>query len=147
MVRHGEVAVLHFVNGPAIRSADAISIRDAWDAPSNTNLVIKLTNPRQVWAGLLLASTRIGNAQIYVDPALAQTPADLLEAARRSVPGALPSHWVAKPDADAVISKMLGDLDPFPEIKVAIPEPPRLLWDLPRMCVTGSAKRWYAAGL
>ncbi|QDM31222.1 hypothetical protein FNL55_07880 [Tardiphaga sp. vice352] len=124
VVRHGEVARLHFVNGPAIRSADAISIRDAWDAPSNTNLVIKLTNPRQVWAGLLLASTRIGNAQIYVDPALAQTPADLLEAARRSVPGALPSHWVAKPDADAVISKMLGDLDPFPEIKVAIPEPP-----------------------
>jgi len=125
VVRHGEVVRLHFANDPAIRTADAISIRDAWDAPADTGLVIELADPRRVWAGLLLASTRIGSAQVqvYVDPALAQTPAQLVEAARCSLPGALPSHWVAKPDADAVISQMLSDLESFPEFKVAEQEP------------------------
>ena len=123
VVRHGEVVRLHFGNDPAIRTADAISIRDAWDAPANTSLVIELGDPRQVWAGLLLASNRVGSAQVYVDPALARTPAELVAAARRSLPGALPSHWVGKPDADAVIDQMLSDFLPFPESKVAGQEP------------------------
>ena len=124
VIRQGEVARLAMGSDPAIRAADAISIRDAWDAPLDTNLVIELTDPRRLWAGLLLASSRIGSAQIYVDPSLARTPADLVEAARRSLPAARPSHWASQPDADALISKMLIDLDPFPEFEVGEPKLP-----------------------
>ncbi len=121
VIRQGEVARLDFRNDPAIRPAAAISIRDAWDAPSDASLVIELTDPRRVWAGLLLAANRIGNAQIYIDPEIARTPADLVDAARRSLPAALPSHRVVRPDNDAAISKMLDDFA-FPEPVAAQPE-------------------------
>jgi hypothetical protein len=142
VLRFGSVARLDFKNDPAIRPAAAITIRDAWDAPPDASLVIELTDPRRVWSALLLAANRIGNAQIYVDPAIARNVADLADAARRSLPADLPSHWLIRPDDDALISSILGDLR-IPEPTAAQPEqapPPIGFAENIRHAVTKDAK-------
>lgn len=122
VVRRGMVARLDFGNDPAIRPAAAISIRAARDAPRGSNFVIELADPRRVWAGLLLAANRIEHAQIYVDPSIARTHIDLVDAARRSLPAAPPSHRTLRPVNDVVVNNMLDDFDPFPELQAAEPE-------------------------
>ena len=59
--------------------------------------------------------------QIYVDPAIARNVADLVEAARRSLPANLPSHWFIRPDDDSMISNILDNLR-IPEPTAAQPE-------------------------
>ena len=122
VVRFGSVARLDFKNDPAIRPAAAIAIRDAWDAPPDANLVIELTDPRRVWSALLLAANRIGNAQICIDRAIARNLADLVDAARRSLPADLPPHRVIRPDYEAMIGQIIGQYDRIPEPAAAPPE-------------------------
>jgi hypothetical protein len=124
VVRFGSVARLDFENDPAIRPAAAIAIRDACDAPPDANLVIELTDPRRVWSALLLAANRIGYAQIYIDRAIAQNLADLVEAARRSLPADLPSHRIIRPDYDALIDQIIGQHELLPETAAAQPQQP-----------------------
>jgi hypothetical protein len=72
---------------PAIRPAATISIREARSLFAEANLVVDMTNPRRVWTSLLLTATRHKNAQMYIDPTVAGSPSELIEAARRSLPG------------------------------------------------------------
>jgi hypothetical protein len=120
--RRGDVTRLDFRCDPAIRPAAAITIRDAWDAPPDTAMVIELSDPGRVWSALLLAASRAGHQQLYIDPAIARTPAQLVVAARRSLPSAPPSHRVLRPDSDAMVRKILDDFDPFPEDVAIQPE-------------------------
>jgi hypothetical protein len=120
IVRRGEVMRLDFRYDPAIRPGAAITIRDAWDAPPDTAMAIELTDPRRVWSALLLAATRV--AQLYIDPAIARTPTELVFAARRSLPSAPPSHRVPQPDSDARMRKIFDDFDPFPRDVAIQPE-------------------------
>lgn len=121
VLRQGDVARLDFGNDPAIRPAAAISIRAAWDAPRGSHFVIELADSRRVWAGLLLAANRIEHARIHVDPSIARTPIELIDAARHSLPAAPPSHRILQPVNDMVVNNMLDDFDPFPEHEAAEP--------------------------
>ncbi|WP_298885805.1 hypothetical protein [uncultured Bradyrhizobium sp.] len=123
VLRYGDVARLDFGSDPAIRPAAAISIRAAWDAPRDSDFVIELADPGRVWAGLLLAANRSGHVRIYVDPSIARTHTELIDAARRSLPAAPPSYRSLRLANDAAINSMLDDFDPFPEYKTAEPEP------------------------
>lgn len=114
VLRRGDVTRLDFRYDPAIRPAAAITIRDAWDAPPDATMVIELTDPRRVWSALLLTANRADCAQVYIDPTIARTPAELVVAARRSLPSAPPSHRVLRPDNAATIRKILDEFDPFP---------------------------------
>jgi hypothetical protein len=107
--RRGDVTRIDFRYDPAVRPAAAITIRDAWDAPPDTAISIELADPSRVWSALLLAATRVPYAQLYIDPAIARTPAELVVAARRYLPSAPPSHRVLRPDSDAIIRKILDD--------------------------------------
>jgi hypothetical protein len=120
--RRGDVTRIDFRYDPAVRPAAAITIRDAWDAPPDTAISIELADPSRVWSALLLAATRVPYAQLYIDPAIARTPAELVVAARRYLPSAPPSHRVLRPDSDAIIRKILDDFDPFSEEVAIQPE-------------------------
>lgn len=114
VLRDGEVSRLDLTHGPAIRPAAAISIRDAWDAPNDTNLAIEVSDPRRVWSTLLLAANRIGRAQLFVQPSLAQNGTELIDVARRSIPGSL-HHQVVRRAAGANVSRRSFEVDKFPE--------------------------------
>jgi hypothetical protein len=121
--RHGKVIRLNIEDDPAIRPAEAIAIRAAWDAPPDANLVIELADPRHVWAGLLLASDRIKHARIHIDPSIAETPNELIDAARRSLPAAWMSHRAMQQNnSPTSVENMLDDFDPFPERQATEPE-------------------------
>ena len=123
VLRHGDVARLDFANDPAIRPVAAIAIRTAWDAPPDANLVVELANPRHVWAGLLLAANRAEHARIHIDPSIAETPSELIDAARRSLPAAWTSNRaVQRNNGPMAVQNMLDGFDPFPECKAAEPE-------------------------
>jgi hypothetical protein len=117
----------------AIRSAATITIREACGLPADMRLAVELTDHRRTWAALLLVAMRHEQAQLYVDPALARSTEELIDIARRSLPGALPHQRVMKSDPDAEISKFLPPIeaeDPFeperfPEPRAAVPPPPR----------------------
>jgi hypothetical protein len=96
VLRQGEVNRLDLMHGPPIRPAAAVSIRDAWDVPDDVNLAIEVSDPRWVWSALLLAASRIGCAQLFVEPTLAQNAAELIDAARRSIPGSLHNQVVRR---------------------------------------------------
>jgi MobA/MobL family len=114
VVRQGEVSRLDLMHGPAIRPAAAVSIRDAWDAPDDTNLAIEVSDPRRVWSVLLLAANRIGRTQLFVEPTLARNAAELVDAARRSIPGSL-HHRVVRSDVGTKRSRRSFEVAEFPE--------------------------------
>lgn len=123
VLRHGDVARLDFANDPAIRPAAAIAIRTAWDAPPDANLVVELADPRHVWAGLLLTANRAEHARIHINPSIAETPSELIDAARRSLPAAWTSHRAMQRNSGPMaVQNMLDDFDPFPECNATEPE-------------------------
>lgn len=66
------------------RSAAAIRIREAKQAPSEVELRVEITTPRHAWAAILLAAER--DTTLFVDPAVARTLEELVEVARSSLP-------------------------------------------------------------
>lgn len=120
VLRQGDVSRLDLMHGPAIRSAAAISIREAWDARHDTNLAIEVSDPRRVWSALLLTADRIGRAQLFVEPTLARNAAELVDAARRSIPGNL-HHRLVRRDVGTKGSRRSVEVDEFPEY--ASPQP------------------------
>lgn len=123
VVEHDQV-LKHIAWGPkvAIRSAAAISIREARGLPANASLVVELTDPRRTWGALLLAARHGQHARVQIAPAIARTPDELIDAARRFLPAAFPHRRPILADSDAKLSKMapmaaikLPDLDFLPD--------------------------------
>ncbi|WP_424578390.1 hypothetical protein [Bradyrhizobium sp. USDA 326] len=74
-------------------------------------MMIEATDPRRLWSALLLVSTRGPNVRLYVNPNVAQNKAELIKAARRSLPGALPHHRAVRTDSDAEAGKTISDIE------------------------------------
>ncbi|MGM4958776.1 MobA/MobL family protein [Bradyrhizobium barranii] len=91
-----------------IQPAAAISLRQAFGLTAPAQLTIEATDPRRVWAALLLAARYNDGVKIFVDPQIARNQLELVEAARRSLFAALPHQRTQCRDANADAS-MLGD--------------------------------------
>lgn len=123
VVEHERV-LKHIALGPeiTIRPAAAISIREARRLPANASLVVELTDARRTWAALLLAAQRGEHARVQIAPAIARTPDELIDAARRFLPASFPHRRHILGDPDAELRKMapkaaskLPDLDFLPD--------------------------------
>ncbi|MFL9826145.1 MobA/MobL family protein [Rhodoplanes sp. SY1] len=97
---------------PSVRSAHALSIREARYAPKTASLVVELTSHRSAWAALLLAADRAGSAVARIDPAVATDVAGLIAAAAASLPAPLPSELVHCQDPDVVFSEIMRNCEP-----------------------------------
>lgn len=93
-----------------IQPAASISLRQAFDLATPARLAIEATDPRRVWAALLLAARHGDDAKIFVDPRIARNQLDLVKAARRSLFAALPHQRTQRRDANAYISKRLDEV-------------------------------------
>lgn len=87
-----------------IQPAAAISLRQAFGLKTPARLTIEATDPRRVWAALLLAARHGDDARIFVDPRIARNQLWLVEAARRSLFAALPHQRTQCHDANAEAS-------------------------------------------
>lgn len=86
---------------PHIRSAFAISIREARRAPPANKLMIEVTQSQRAWAALLLAASRDGNASVRIDPAVATDAKSLAHVIRATLPAASPADLVLRTDPEA----------------------------------------------
>jgi hypothetical protein len=100
-----------------------LSLREARNLHAGVKLAVQVTDPRRVWSALLLAASRGRDARLYIDPAIANTTDASIEAARRSLPGALPSQQTMRADPDAAVGAML--LESLPETTPVTVKPPR----------------------
>lgn len=107
-------------DGLSVRPAAALSIREARNLSPESKMVIEATDPRRLWSALLLVATRGPNARLYVNPNVAQSKAELIKAARRSLPGALPHHRAVRTDSDAEAGKIISDIESRFEVLPAI---------------------------
>lgn len=136
VLRQDEVSRIDLLYSPAIRPAAAISVREAWDARHDINLAIEVSDPRRVWSALLLAADRVGRTQLFVEPTLARNTAELVDAARRSIPGSLHLQVVQR-DMGAKVSRRTFEVIEFPEYAPLQPS----LVDATRRLVPGSLRQ------
>lgn len=78
------------VDHARIQPAAALSLRQAFGLEGPARLTIEVTDPRRVWATLLLAAKHGNHAGIFVDPKIAKNQLEIVVAARRSLFAALP---------------------------------------------------------
>ncbi len=107
-LRDGAVQDIDLAKHPHVRSAFAVSIREARHAPSGSTILIEMTQPRHAWAAILLAAARIGGARVRVDSALADNVEALIRVVRSSLPGALPSELRPRKDPEADMAAVLA---------------------------------------
>lgn len=108
---------------PDIRSAAAISIREARAIFPEARLSIQLTEARRAWSALLLGATRGTNTQLYIDPTIAQTPTDFVQVVQRSLPAILPHKLIPVRDQDAEVAMLLSSIRQDIQELELIPEP------------------------
>jgi hypothetical protein len=82
----GSTTTIDLLRFPHVRSAHAISIREARHAPAQAKLLIEVSTPRHAWSASILAADRIGNAIIRVDPRVARNLDAWIARVRRSMP-------------------------------------------------------------
>jgi hypothetical protein len=92
---------------PHIRSAFALSIREARQIKRPCRLRIEISDARHSWAGLLLAARQQSLPTIIVDPRVAQDVPALITVVRASLPGTLPHELTPRRDPDAELAKVL----------------------------------------
>jgi MobA/MobL family len=118
----GDIQPINPREYPWIRSAAAISIREARYINPDAKLQIELTDHRRAWSVLLLAATHGANAKLNIDPKIAHTASELVEVLQRSLPGALPHQLIRRGDPEAEIAQIISsirnklpDLEFFPD--------------------------------
>lgn len=108
---------------PGIRTAAAISIREARGIFPRASLSIQLTDARRAWSTSLLAATHGANAQLFVDPKIAQTSKEFVRVVQRSLPGILPHKRIPLRDRDAEDATLLSSIKQDRQELELIPEP------------------------
>ncbi|MBR0858269.1 MobA/MobL family protein [Bradyrhizobium liaoningense] len=125
----GESKRIDLKRGAVLRPASVLSIREARSLFADATLAIEATDPRRVWSALLLVAARGQSARLHVDPKLARTKADLIDVARRSLPGALPHQRTVRGDPDAAVGMIMSTIsDQFEVLPHTTPvetKPPR----------------------
>lgn len=124
----GETELIELSKAHHIRSAYALSIREARQIRQPCKLQIEITDARHTWAALLLAARQPQTPAIIVDPRVARDVATLITAVRTSLPGGLPHDLTRRPDPDAELVKILNAQLPDPislkDVEIEnIPEP------------------------
>lgn len=90
VIRSGERKQMDLKRVLGVRPAAALSIREARGLFAEATVAVEATDPRRLWSALLFVATRGAHARLHLDPKIARNKADLIVAARRSLPGALP---------------------------------------------------------
>lgn len=112
-----------------IQPAAALSLRQAFGLAPPARLTIEVTDPRRVWATLLLAAKHGNHARIFVDPKIAKNKVELVVAARRSLFAALPHQRTVFDDAiPELTTAIIDDRDGnqiLPEMAPLKPKAPR----------------------
>jgi hypothetical protein len=118
IVHGGEPKRIDLSDDPAIRPAAAISIREAQALPPEASIAVELSDPRRASSALLLVAKCREHARLHVEPSVARTTGELIEAARRSLIGALPQHRTIRPDQEAEIRKILPNVSGASDVDV-----------------------------
>ncbi len=110
----GKTELIELSKAPHIRSAYALSIREARRIKQPCKLRIEISDARHAWAALLLAASQPQTPAVIVDPWVARDVPTLITAVRTSLPGALPHDLTRRPDPDAELVKILNGMMPGP---------------------------------
>jgi hypothetical protein len=92
---------------PHVRSAHAITIREARQAPKDASLLIEVTTPHHAWSAALLAADRVEQAVIHVDPSVAKNLNEWIVAVARSKPVPLVTDLVLRNDQTAELNVLM----------------------------------------
>jgi hypothetical protein len=105
---------------PHVRSAHAISIREARQTPKDAKLLIEVTSRQHAWSTALLAASRADSAVVHIDPSVAKNLEEWIAAVASSKPTPLLTDLAARIDPVAelnVLMRMIY-LDPTAKPKV-----------------------------
>jgi MobA/MobL family len=118
-------AAINLLQFPHVRSAYAISIREARHAPKDARLLIEVSTPDFAWSTALLAAERGENAVIRVDPSVARDLNGWIAAVRRSMPAPLIPDLTPHTDAEAELNLLMQKIDrAAPAAKLKVEKPP-----------------------
>lgn len=92
---------------PHVRSAHAISIREARQTPQDTKLLIEVLTRQHAWSATLLAANRADNAVIHIDPSVAKNSEEWIAAVASSKPTPLVTDLVARTDPVAELNVLM----------------------------------------
>lgn len=104
---NGAKATLDLKSFPPIRSAYAISIREARHAPKSARLLIETTKYQYAWSVALLAASRAEQAIIHVDSAVAKNLKEWIAVVSRSKPAPLLTDLTLRDDPLAEINALM----------------------------------------
>ena len=106
----GSNAAIDLLRFPHVRSAYAISIREARHAPKDARLLIEVSTPDSAWSAALLAADRGENAAIRVDPSVARDLNVWITAIMRSMPAPLLTDLAPRTDAAAELNLLMQEV-------------------------------------
>lgn len=103
----GVKAALDATSFPRIRSAFAISVREARRAPKGASLLIEATTRQHAWSAALLAASRAEKAILQLNPAVAKNLTEWIAVVSRSKPAPLPTGLTLRDDPQAEINVLM----------------------------------------
>lgn len=103
----GVGATLDLRRFPHVRSAHAITIREARHAPRDAKLLIEATTRQHAWSVALLLADRARHAFIHVDPSVAKSLDEWIAAVARSKPAPLVTELTLRDNPDAQLNVLM----------------------------------------